>query len=137
MTFWQKMKAGFQKFMQGRHGADQLSSALIWGGLFLYILALIPALGFLWLIAMAMYVYAIFRMFSRNNEKRWAENAKYVEFSGKVRTNAKQAFVRAKNSGKYKYFRCPKCRAWLRLPRKVGEVTITCGKCGHAMKKKA
>jgi transcription elongation factor Elf1 len=38
---------------------------------------------------------------------------------------------------KYKYFKCPECKSWLRLPRGVGEVTVTCGKCRHAFKQKA
>ena len=42
-----------------------------------------------------------------------------------------------KNMRKYKYFKCPECHARLRLPRKVGEVTVTCGKCHHAFKQKA
>ena len=35
------------------------------------------------------------------------------------------------------YYRCPQCRAWLRLPRNIGEKTVTCGKCGATFKKKA
>ena len=53
--------------------------------------------------------------------------------SGSVR----QFIVRLKNIRKYKYFKCPQCHARLRLPRKVGEVTVTCGKCRHAFKQKA
>ena len=133
MSFWQKIKDGFRGFMQGRHGADQLSQFLTWGGLILYILGSLLAWPILTLIAMAMLVFSLFRMFSRKNEKRWEENNKYLE----LKTQARQAFVRLKNSGKYKYFRCPKCKSWLKLPRKVGEVTITCGKCGNAFRKKA
>ena len=137
MTFWQKIKDAFRKFMMGRHGADQLGQALMVAGLVILLLNLFlrsPILILLWL---ALYVYAMFRIFSRNNEKRWAENQKYVAWSQNFRTNTRQATVRLKNSKKYKYFRCPKCNSWLKLPRKVGEVTITCGKCGNAFKKKA
>ena len=33
------------------------------------------------------------------------------------------ARVRFQNRKQYRYFTCPKCHAWLRLPRNVGEVT--------------
>ena len=72
-----------------------------------------------------------------NNAKRTAENAKYLDFTRNFRTNFSQFFVRLKNMKKYKYFRCPECKARLRLPRKVGEVTVTCGKCHHQFKQKA
>ena len=51
--------------------------------------------------------------------------------------NIRQFINRLRNIRKYKYFKCPQCHARLRLPRKVGEVTVTCGKCRHAFKKKA
>ena len=48
-----------------------------------------------------------------------------------------QARVRFKNRKEYKYFRCPKCHAWLKLKRGSGEGTLTRGKCKHAFKAKA
>ena len=50
---------------------------------------------------------------------------------------ARQAHTRFKNRKVYLYYRCPQCRAWLRLPRNIGEKTVTCGKCGATFKKKA
>ena len=120
--------------MAGRHGADELSMALLIAGLALSIIGSFTRLGLLALLSMALYIYAMFRMFSRDHQKRYAENQKYLSlFHGEV----KQFFVRLKNIRKYKYFKCPECHARLRLPRKVGEVTVTCGKCHHAFKQKA
>ena len=76
-------------------------------------------------------------MFSRNIEKRYAENAKFLSLWHNGKSNVKQFFNRVKNMRKYKYFKCPQCHSRLRLPRKVGEVTVTCGKCHHAFKQKA
>ena len=134
MSFFDKIRAAFARLMEGRHGADELSMALLIAGLVLSILGSFTRFGLLSLLSLALYVYALFRMFSRNHEKRYAENQKYVAFThGSLR----QFFVRLKNSRKYKYFKCPECHALLRLPRKVGEVTVTCGKCHHAFKQKA
>lgn len=137
MTFWQKIKDGFGKFMQGRHGADEFSLALLIFGLLLSIVASLSGWGLLSILGMAVYIWSIFRMFSRNNEKRYAENQKYLAFWKRTTNSVRQFWVRLKNSKQYKYFKCPQCHARLRLPRKVGEVTVTCGKCHHAFKQKA
>lgn len=137
MGIWQKIKAGFQKFMYGRHGSDELNLTLLFSGLFASIIGSFSGLGILSLLGTALYVWCLFRMFSRNNEKRYAENQKYLQFRKNFTVNTKQSWVRLKNSKQYKYFKCPQCHSRLRLPRKVGEVTVTCGKCKHSFKQKA
>ncbi|MGN1005448.1 MAG: hypothetical protein ACI4O8_02920 [Aristaeellaceae bacterium] len=123
--------------MTGRHGSDQLSFALLIGGIVLSLLSSITRILIFYYLGLAAYIWAIFRMFSRNTAKRTAENAKYLDLTRNFKTNVSQFFVRLKNMKKYKYFRCPECKARLRLPRKVGEVTVTCGKCHHQFKQKA
>ena len=91
----------------------------------------------LYLLGMAAYVLSIYRTLSRNVEKRYAENAKFLSFWHGWRSSLSQFVNRVKNMRKYKYFKCPECHARLRLPRKVGEVTVTCGKCKHSFRKKA
>ena len=134
---WQKIKAGLQRFMMGRHGADQLSFALLIGGLVLSLLMSITGLTLFYWLGIIAYIWGIFRMFSRNDAKRSEENLRWVTFWTKCKTEVKQFFVRLKNMRKYKYFKCPQCKARLRLPRKVGEVTVTCSKCKNQFRKKA
>ena len=137
MSIWEKLKAGLQKFMSGRRGADELSMALLIAGLILSLLSGILRLNILYFLGLALYVFAIFRMLSRNLEKRYAENAAYLKLWQGASSNTKQFFNRMKNMKKYRYFKCPECKSRLRLPRGVGEVTVTCGKCRHAFKQKA
>jgi len=137
MSFLNKVKAAIQRFMLGRNGTDEFSFALLITALLLSILSSIFGISLLSLLSMAAYIYCIFRMFSRNVSKRYSENQRFVELKRKSMTSVSQAWVRAKNFRKYKYFKCPECHALLRLPRKVGEVTVTCGKCRHAFKKSA
>lgn len=134
---WQKFKDGFRSFMMGRNGSDQLSFALLILGIVLSLLTSITRIAIFYYLGLVAYIWALFRMFSRNTVKRAAENAKYLEFSRGFKTNISQFFVRLKNMKKFKYFRCPECKARLRLPRKVGEVTVTCGKCHHQFRQKA
>lgn len=134
---WQKIKNGMRSFMSGRNGSDQLCMALILLGIVLILIASITNLVIIDYLGLAAYIYALFRMFSRNLAKRRAENEKFLAFRRNFKTNVSQFFARLKNSKQYKYFRCPQCKARLRLPRKVGEVTVTCGKCHHQFKQKA
>ena len=138
MSFLQKIRESLARLMAGRHGADEFSMAMLIAGLALSIGGSLTRLTFILSpVSLALYVYAVYRMFSRNHAKRVSENQKYLTFWGRYTGSLRQFFVRLKNSKKYKYFKCPQCHARLRLPRKVGEVTVTCGKCRHAFKQKA
>jgi len=137
MSILDKIKAWVQKFMAGRRGADELSLALLIIGVLLSMLGSIFRLGILNLLSLVVYIFALFRMFSRNLEKRYAENAAFLKLWHGATSGTRQFFNRVKNMKKYKYFKCPECKSRLRLPRGVGEVTVTCGKCHHAFKQKA
>ncbi len=134
---WQRIKNALRGFMAGRHGADQLSLALLIAGLVLSLLTSFTGFALFYWLGLIAYIWGIFRMMSRNNAKRSEENLRWVTFWTKFKTEFKQFFVRLKNIRKYRYFKCPQCKARLRLPRKVGEVTVTCGKCHHQFKQKA
>jgi len=137
MSFWQKIKQTFRSFMAGRHGSDQLALALIWVGLGVYILSAVLNSGILSLLSFVIYGYTIFRMFSRNERKRADENRRYLAFKTKLSTDFRQARARFKNRKQYKYFHCPSCGAWLKVPRGAGVVTVTCGRCHNNFTQKA
>ena len=137
MNFWAKMKNALISLMQGRHGADQLGMFTLISGLVLSLLASFTGIGLLSFLGLALYVWTLFRMFSRNHEARIKENQKYVALTSGMTTKAKQFIRRRKNSREYKYFRCPKCKVLLRLKRGCGEKEITCVRCGHQFKQKA
>ncbi|MBR4441820.1 MAG: hypothetical protein IKS52_00940, partial [Clostridia bacterium] len=127
----------FRRLMTGRRGPDELSLALLVTGIVLSMISSITRVGLIYLVGLVAYGFSIFRMFSRKIEKRYAENVKFLALWRGWRSAVRQFFNRLKNMRKYKYFKCPECHARLRLPRKVGEVTVTCGKCRHAFKQKA
>lgn len=137
MSFFDKIKNGIRKFMIGRNGADELSLAMLIAGLAAAVIASLFGSAVINLISTALYVLCVFRMFSKNIAKRYEENRKYVQWRQNFKISLSQAKVRMKNMRRYKYFKCPECQSLLKLPRKVGEVTVTCGKCRHEFKKKA
>ena len=89
------------------------------------------------MIGNALYIYALFRCFSRNVPKRQAENNRYVHFLNNWQKEVKQFFLRLKGTKEYKYFRCPACKNRLRLRRGCGEKHITCPVCKHQFDQRA
>lgn len=130
-------KNALYRFFSGRRGMDQLSVALLILSIVLSLLAPILGIGFLGTLSMVSWVYALFRMLSKNIPSREKENQWFLSKYTPVAASIKQAKVRFKNRKIYLYYRCPNCRAWLKLPRNIGEKTVTCGKCQATFKKKA
>jgi flagellar biosynthesis component FlhA len=137
MPFWEKVKQTIRSFMYGRYGGDELSKLLLWGGFALYIIGSFAGIPILSLVSLAAYFFVIYRMFSKSIEKRRAENMRYLGVLGRWKTGWSQAAARRQNRKEYKYFKCPKCHSWLRLPHGVGEVAVTCGRCKNQFKMKA
>ena len=137
MNFWDKVKQSLRSFMMGRHGADQLGMFTLITGLVLSLLASFTGIGLFSLLGLALYIWTLFRMFSRNHEARIKENQKYVSLTSNWQTKLSQFWKRQKNRKEYKYFRCPQCKVLLRLKRGCGEKDITCVRCGHQFKQKA
>ncbi len=137
MSFWGKIKQSFRAMMSGRNGADRLASNCVWFGLILYIVSLFTGLGILAILSLALYVYGIFRMWSRKIDKRREENRRYVEWRNRLSTRVRQFFKRLKNSREYKYFKCPQCEVWLRVKRGSQQTHFTCGRCKTEFDRKA
>lgn len=137
MSFWQKIKDGFRRFMNGRHGADQLSLALLYVAVVLDLIYVFSRVYLLSLLATVLIVWALFRILSRNGGKRYAENQRFLAFVSRVSTSFRQWKTRMSNRKEYKYFRCPQCHSLLRMKRGLGEKTVTCGNCKHQFRKKA
>lgn len=137
MSLWLKIKQTIRSWMNGRHGPDQLTLGLLWLGIALYALGILLGQGLLTLASAIPYGMCIFRMFSRNNAKRYAENQKFLGMKNRITTRWKQARIRFRQRKQFKYFKCPNCRAWLKLPRGTGVATVTCGKCQNNFTQKA
>ena len=124
MSFFSKMRSALANWMQGRNGPDNLGFT-----------ALIAAIVFSFL--SLCYVYALWRMLSRNVVKRQAENRQFMDKTGHAQTEVRQFFLRLKGMKTYKYFRCPQCKTRLRLKRGCGEKHVTCPKCQHQFDERA
>lgn len=137
MNLWERIKFSFSRFMYSRYGADQFSRAIVTASLVLLVLSYLFGIQLFWYLSFAGYVYAIYRMFSRNIDKRSQENQAFLNKTAHWRTEYSQFKVRWRNRKQYKYFKCPQCRTRMRLSRGVGEKQITCRNCQHTFNQKA
>lgn len=118
-------------FMAGRNGVDKLSIAAVIAAILLNLLAQIVDSYLLSLLAMALMVYVIFRILSRNVTKRRAESYRFEHLFSTIKTGFSNWKYRRSQSRDYKFFTCPGCRNKLRVPRGKGKIQITCPKCGQ------
>jgi DNA-directed RNA polymerase subunit RPC12/RpoP len=119
-----------RKFFYGRHGADQLSLFLFIVYLVIAVLSQIYNLWPLYLISWAIFVWSLFRMFSRNHARRAAENNSFMVVWYRLRNGFKNFGRSFGDLQKYRYFSCPGCGQKVRVPRGKGKVNISCPKCG-------
>lgn len=125
------------RFMTGRNGMDNISWHAFRAYIVIFIVNLFLRSSLLEALGLVLLVYAIFRILSRNIQKRQAENSRYVVFFEKISREVKQFFLRLRGMKTYKYFRCPGCKNRLRMKRGAGEKTITCPVCRHQFQQKA
>ncbi len=137
MSFLSRLKMSLARFMQGRNGTDNLCMFTLVTGLVLSLAASFLGLPLLSFAGLGLYIYTIFRMFSRNREKRMAENRKYLALTSGWRTKVRQFVRRLQNRKEYKYFKCPNCKLLLRMKKGTGDKEITCVRCNHQFHQKA
>ncbi len=124
-----------QRFLYGRYGTDKLSIALLIAGL---LLSLIGSIWF-WpvtLLADGLYIWALFRTFSRNIPARQREYAAFLRYWTPVESWVRTRKVRFSQRRQYKYFKCPSCHQELRAPRGRGKIEVTCQKCHNVFRTK-
>ena len=129
------MKDKLQKFMQGRYGLDALYHILLAAAMASSLASLLTRSvaslsNLLGAASMFCITWAIFRVMSRNIEKRYLENLHFLEWLGSVRNRIRFAKEKHRQRKDFKFFVCPTCRTNLRVPKGKGKVNITCSKCG-------
>ena len=83
MSFLQKIGNALSRFMYGRNGTDQLGLTTIWAALLLDVVNIFikqqTVHMVISLLSTVLLVIAVYRVFSRNLQKRRAENARFLE----------------------------------------------------------
>ena len=132
-----KLDARMQKYVLS--GAKVLlyllTAIIVVGSLVLDLISMLVAPHLLWLgnalylVSIAAWVYALFRIFSRNLTKRRGENQRWMSWIWRMKSS--QQGARARHADKaHKYFTCKNCKTICRVPVGKGKIIITCPKCG-------
>lgn len=139
--FFNNAAVKFRRFMYGRYGTDQLYRGLIWIYLILIILAVIlgkainhTAYSIVSAAAFLVFAFSIYRLFSKNTEKRRSENAKWLKFENGVKKHFRLLGDRWKFRKTHIFRKCPKCKAVLRLKRVKGSHNVCCPHCKENFK---
>lgn len=128
-----KFRCAMARFMYGRNGMDQLNHVLVWAYVACCLIRiLIRTESTFWyligeVVTWPLFLLIIFRMFSKNLNRRREENQKFVSWLWKVKNRAAASKARREDKD-HKYFTC-KCGAVCRVPVGKGKVVITCPKC--------
>ncbi|MGN0641987.1 MAG: hypothetical protein ACI4JJ_02465 [Huintestinicola sp.] len=128
----EKLRYKLAGFMYGRNGADSLYKAQAAGYIVLALINIFARSAVVSVIMWALFIWSMFRFFSKNLNKRREENRAFLSAAAKV----KQFFVLRKNMLRdiktHVYKKCPQCHKMLRLPRKKGEHTVNCPCCHNS-----
>lgn len=130
------MKEKLQKFFAGSYGSDGLNRFLTIIALAIYILAIITKWPWIALLAMLLLILVIFRMLSKNIQKRSLEYQRFRKIKAKLIKPFSNLKIRYQQRHTHKFYRCPKCHQSLRVPKGLGELSISCPKCKTTFSKK-
>ena len=119
----------FRQWMSGRYGRDQLNTFLSVTIIVLLVINMFVGTSVLWIIALAMLIYLYYRTFSRDFYRRSEENRKFLAIKDKIFGGASRKRNQSRDT-EHAYFKCPKCRKTLRVPRGKGKIQIHCPQCG-------
>ncbi len=128
------------QFFAGRTGVDALGRTVTWFALILMLLTMITGSNIIYLLAMACLIYSLWRMLSKNYQKRYLENQKFLQKTAgirqkmsvlgyKIRGLFSKARYEAQQRKTYAIFKCPNCKQKLRVPKGRGKIQVTCSKC--------
>ncbi|MBQ9151304.1 MAG: hypothetical protein IJX72_03565 [Clostridia bacterium] len=136
-----KFRERLARFLYGRYGADSLYNALfVFELILLCIGTILNVLGrvapilaiismILYVAALGLMIFAIYRFFSHNIAKRRRENEAWLRFKAKFRRKPKRRLP--PDTADHIFRSCPHCKATLRLPREKGKHEVKCPRCGE------
>ncbi len=129
---FRRIGASIRRFMYGRYGSDELNLALLITAVIVSLLNTLLSLflhnsrvfsyvfyPLLHLLVVASVLLCMCRALSRNIYKRRQENKRFRFFWSRLTDRHNR------------YFRCPKCKQMVRVPKKRGKINIRCPKCGE------
>ena len=125
------------KLMYGRYGTDRLGLFMLIVVLLLDIIFTFTGWDVLYILAFVLAAICVWRIFSRNISRRYAENQTFLAKTYGIRN----FFQKQKNIWQqrkvYHIYTCPSCKQKIRIPKGKGKIEVRCPKCGTTFIKKS
>ena len=122
--------------MAGRNGMDKLTVGLL--VVYCMIAAIkifLRAFPIVWIVVSVLQylflAYILFRVLSKNLQKRYRENFKFEQFLNAWKPYFEHLKLRISYAKTHRFRTCKHCGEFLRLKKGRGKRKITCPKCGN------
>lgn len=126
-----------RRFFAGRYGMDSLNKLLLVLSFIILVVMWIWPVRIMSLLFLIVMVLVYFRCFSRNIPARYNENQKYLNLTRGIRNKCRKWKTKYQLRKTYRFFKCPKCKQQIRVPKNKGKIRISCPKCGESFVKKS
>lgn len=131
------MREKLMRFMQGRYGADAFTKCLMVLIVVSMVFAMILKSDIFYVVSLVLLVYSYFRMFSKNHNKRYAENQKYLAVFNTIKYTFQKEKGVVSQKKTHHIYKCPACKQKIRVPKGKGKIMIKCPKCNKEFLKKS
>ncbi|MGN0204175.1 MAG: hypothetical protein ACI4BB_06510 [Coprococcus sp.] len=131
------MRERIQRFMMGRYGNDQLNQFIFVIAIISMVIELITHWSLFYILALALLIYGYVRAFSKDINKRYEQNMRFLEKKDAIFNRFRKEKYYASQRKDYHIYTCPQCRQKIRIPRGKGKISITCPKCRTSFIKKS
>lgn len=131
------MKERMQRFLAGRYGNDQLNQFIFIVAIISMVLEIITRQSLFYTLTLVLLILAYVRVFSRNINKRYEENMKFLQKKDAILNKFRKQKYYAAQRRNYHIYTCPQCKQKIRIPKGKGKISITCPKCRTSFIKKS
>lgn len=126
------MKERMQRFMAGRYGNDQLNQFIFIVAIISMVLEIITRQSLFYTLTLVLLILAYVRVFSRNINKRYEENMKFLQKKDAILNKFRKQKYYAAQRRNFHIYTCPQCKQKIRIPKGKGKISITCPKCRNS-----
>ena len=131
------MKERMQRFMAGRYGNDQLNQFIFIVAIISMVLEIITRQSLFYTLTLVLLILAYVRVFSRNINKRYEANMKFLQKKDAILNKFRKQKYYAAQRRNFHIYTCPQCKQKIRIPKGKGKISITCPKCRTSFIKKS
>ena len=101
------------------------------------VLEIITRQSLFYTLTLVLLILAYVRVFSRNINKRYEENMKFLQKKDAILNKFRKQKYYAAQRRNFHIYTCPQCKQKIRIPKVKGKISITCPKCRTSFIKKS